>query len=143
MFSDLANSGAMPALERMLRFTAARQKLITHNIANLDTPDFVPLDVSPKSFQAALRKAVEARRSEGRQGDLPAIASPEVQELASGELLLRPGTPSGNVLYHDRNNRDLEKMMQDLAENGLAFRAASDLIRREMDILRVAISQRV
>jgi hypothetical protein len=33
--------------------------------------------------------------------------------------------------------------MQDLAENGMAFRVASDLLRREMDVLRVAISQRV
>jgi flagellar basal-body rod protein FlgB len=143
MLGDLANSGAMPALEQMLRFTAARQKLITHNIANLDTPDFVPLDVSPQGFQAALQKAVEERRSRGGLGPLGALQNREIEQLPSGQLLLRPGTPSGNVLYHDRNNRDLEKMMQDLAENGMAFRAASDLMRREMDLLRVAISQRV
>jgi hypothetical protein len=34
-------------------------------------------------------------------------------------------------------------MMQDLAENSLAYKAAVDLTRRENDLLRSAISQRV
>jgi flagellar basal-body rod protein FlgB len=63
--------------------------------------------------------------------------------MPGGGLTLKPRTPSGNVLYHDRNNRDLERLMQDLSENVLAFRVASDLLRRENDLLRTAISQRV
>lgn len=150
MIRDLANSGAMPVLDRMIRFTAQRQQLIAHNVANLDTPDFRQVDVSPASFQAALRKAVEDRR-EGKArgaesaglGSLNMRDSKEVRFGRDGSMTLRPGTPSGNVLYHDRNNRDLEGLMQDLAENGVAFRLATDLMRRENEMLRTAISQRV
>lgn len=145
MIADLAHAGATPVLEQMMRFTAQRQRLLAHNVANIDTPDFVPLDVSPRSFQAALRDAVKSRRASGRLdgGDVSTFTTREIERTASGDLRLRPGTASGNVLYHDRNNRDFEGLMQDLAENGMAFRVASDLLRREMDVLRVAISQRV
>lgn len=144
MIRDLANSGAMPSLEAMVRFTAQRQKLIAHNIANLDTPDFVQVDVSTRDFQSALRRAVEDRRSRsGGLGALPTFSTREVQVSRDGSMTLRPSTPAGSVLYHDRNNRDMERLMQDLAENQLAFRLATDLLRREQDTLRVAISQRV
>src|SRR5262245_35485321 len=145
MINDLATAGAMPALEQMLRFSAARQRLLAHNIANMDTPDFRPVDVSPGKFQQNLRKAVLERRAAtgGEQGGLELEDTREVSVDGSGAMTLHPGTASGNILYHDRNNRDLERMMQDLAENGLAFRATADLMRRQNDLLRVAISQRV
>lgn len=150
VINDLIQSDASPVLEQMMRFTAQRQRLIAHNIANLDTPNFTQLDVSPKSFQAELRRAVQARRdgtaSQGELAQLGALNlrdTKEVRFFNNGELELRPGTPSGNVMYHDRNNRDLEGLMQNLAENGMAFRVATDLLRRDNDILRTAISQRV
>jgi flagellar basal body rod protein FlgB len=47
------------------------------------------------------------------------------------------------VLFHDRNNRDLERLMQGLAENTTTYRVAADLLRSRYDVLRTAISQRV
>jgi flagellar basal-body rod protein FlgB len=149
MLADLNNSGSMPALEQMLRFAGARQRLLAHNIANIDTPNFIPLDVSPTRFAAELRDALD-RRSEsagsnlqGRQVSPLQPAYSEVKVAENGEWTLDPQTASGNILYHDRNNRDLERMMQALAENQLAYRTAADLFKRENDILRSAISGRV
>ena len=84
-----------------MRFTAQRQRLLAHNIANLDTPNFTQLDASPKSFQAELRRAVQARR-EGNagKGELAHLGAlnlrdtREVRFMDNGELELRPGTPS-------------------------------------------------
>jgi flagellar basal-body rod protein FlgB len=145
LIQDLENAGSLPVLSRMLQFAAQRQKLIVHNIANMETPDFRPVDVSVSGFRQSLAKAVDARREAngGLQGDLPAIDTPEVTATSNGSVTLHPRTPSGNVLYHDRNNRDLERMMQDLAENSLAYKGTVDLMRRENDLLRSAISQRV
>ena len=147
MIEGLHNAGALPVLERVLQFAGQRQKLLAHNVANMDTPDFRPMDVSVGSFQQALARAVEERREAagGSTGQAPLVfeGTREVQVGRDGRLTLDPRTPSGNVLYHDRNNRDLERMMQDLAENGLMYKATVDLIRREHDLLRTAISQRV
>lgn len=144
LFKDLETSGSSPALEQMLRFSGARQRLLVHNIANIDTPDFIPLDVSPQAFQQQLAKAINARRevNGGQQGELHLESSDEVTISGDGALTLTPQTSSNNILYHDRNNRDLERMMQGLAENGLAFRTATELLRRNHDLLRSAIAQR-
>ena len=60
---QVSNAGALPTLRAMLSFASQRQQLIAHNIANLETPNFQPVDVSPQTFQAALADAVDERRS--------------------------------------------------------------------------------
>ena len=56
---------------------------------------------------------------------------------------LHPKTPSRGILFHDRNNRDLERMMQDLAENVAVFRIVTDLLKNQYSKIRDAISERV
>lgn len=128
-----------------MRFAGARQRLLTHNIANMDTPDFRPMDASPAAFQEALAKAVAERREAtgGERGELHVQGTEEVSFDGNGAMQLQPRTPSPGILYHDRNNRDLERQMQALAENVLTYKMAADLLRRNNDLLRTAISQRV
>lgn len=144
LIGDIANSGAIPALELMAKFAGARQRIISHNIANLDTPNFIPTDASPAAFQQALGEAVAERRARtgGEHGDLQFTDTRQVDVTADGQVLLTPGTPSGNILFHDRNNRDLERLMQDNAENVGAFRVATDLLRSRYEILKSAIAER-
>lgn len=142
---ELSNSGAIPSLELMVRFAGARQRIIAHNVANLDTPDFRPTDVSPVAFQRALGKAINERRvrTGGQEGELRFRGDAQVRREADGRLTLTPDSPSRNILFHDRNNRDLERLMQDNAENASVFRVAVDLLRGRYEILRAAISERV
>jgi flagellar basal body rod protein FlgF len=97
--SDLTNAGAIPVLEATMRFAAQRQRLIAHNIANLSTPDFRPLDVSVPAFQKSLREAVEARRA-GRTAPgapLQMGRNPEVEVAPDGALRLSPRTATSNA----------------------------------------------
>lgn len=144
LIDELSNSGAIPTLETMVRFSGARQRIIAHNIANLDTPDFRPMDVSTTEFQKALGKAVEARRqSTGEAGALPFHGTDQVQVAADGKMTLTPSTASGNILFHDRNNRDLEGLMAQQAENVGVFRTSIELLRSRYGIVQAAISERV
>ncbi|MFO0832849.1 MAG: hypothetical protein U0637_13535 [Phycisphaerales bacterium] len=145
MLGELSNTGALPALQEMVRFTAARHKLITHNIANLQTPNFRAMDVDVGEFQRALQEAVKRRRDDtgGETGGFAAVSTDEVNLTSSGEVQLDPKTPSRGALGHDRNDADLEQLMKDLAENQLAYRVASDLIRQQHGVLSTAISGRV
>lgn len=148
MLEGITNSGALPALDASIRFAAERQKLIAHNIANISTPDFVQKDVSPRSFQVSLRQAIQERRERagtaaGTQGALSFGQSREIRFGPGGRLTLNPIEPATGVLGHDRNNRDVERLMQDLAENTAAYRASIDLMRSQTEVLRIAIAQRV
>ena len=143
LIGDLTNSGAIPTLELMARFAGGRQRIIAHNIANLDTPNFLPLDVSPTEFQKALGKAVDARRqTTGEAGPLAFKGTAQVSVRPDGGLALTPGTPSGNILFHDRNNRDLEGLMAQQAENAGVFRTSIELLRSRYGIIQAAISER-
>lgn len=145
MISELANSGGMPALEAVIRFTSQRQKVLAHNIANMTTPDFRPADLSVAGFQAQLRDAIEARRNRaeaGEAGELRLSDSEEIKQLDSGEFVVNPTTGSNGLLKHDRNNTDPERLMQSVVENQATFRIAAELIRNRNEMLRAAIAQR-
>lgn len=144
IINQLDNAGALPALDKVMRFAGGRHRLIAHNIANLETPRFQPADVDPGAFQDQLAEAIEARRSRnGGAGALPMESTREVELTPGGGLRLNAGTTSGNILFHDRNNRDLERTMQSLVENAAMFRLASDLYRNRAQLLQSAIAERV
>lgn len=142
---QLSTAGSGPALSAMLRFAGQRQRLLAHNIANFDTPDFRPADVSPERFQDQLAAAVDERRRRtgGGHGALDLRSTREVGVARDGGLRLMPRTPSRNVLFHDRNNRDLERTMQKMVENAAMYRVASELLSSRADLLGGAIAERV
>ncbi len=145
LIDQLTNSGALPSLRATMSFAGQRQKLIAHNIANAETPNFRPLDVSPAHFQTVLGEAIDRRRahSGGGFGELRIESTRELRVGERGELSIVPQTTSGNILFHDRNDRDLERMMQDLTENYGVYRLASDLLRSHTMRLQSALSERV
>lgn len=145
LINQLTNAGAIPTLEAMVRFSGRRQALIAHNVANMDTPGFQRMDVSVEDFQSRLGDAVERRREKfgGHRGELEFQSTREVERSADGTLRLNPRPMGRNVMFHDRNNRDLERTMQDLVENVATFRVASELLKSRVDVLNSAISERV
>ena len=149
---DLTNADELPALEQSLRFAAQRQKVIAHNIANIDTPDFRPVDVSISGFRESLSRAVDERRERwggGSRGELEWRQTSELRKAPGGLLEIRPSARSSagaggagdNVLFQDRNNRSLERLMQQLQENTAQFSLTTELMRAKMDLLRTAIDQ--
>lgn len=144
MFGDLTNSGAIPTLAAALRFAGQRQKLIAHNIANISTPNFIQKDVSVSDFRETLARAVDERRAEtgGSTGPLPLPSSDEVELHPDGGMSLHPDTPNGGILFHDKNNRDLERLMQESVENAAFYRMNVDLLRTRFEMLKVAVTQR-
>jgi len=125
-----------------MQFSARRQTLISGNIANISTPGYRPVDVSVEGFQNQLASAIDARRERGGDGPLGAASSSTV-ELTPGGMTLHPQPSGDQLLFHDGNDRDLERIMQDLVGNFLTYRTASELIRNRFDMLETAIRERV
>jgi len=46
-------------------------------------------------------------------------------------------------MFHDQNDRDLERTMQDLAENVMVYRQANELLRSRFQMLQMVIRERV
>ena len=144
--NGLTDGGALPAIEAMARFTAARQRLIASNVANLDTPGFTPLDADPEAFQAQMRRAIDARRADApgaAHGPLALDGRGPLTADSDGRLTLDPSELRENLLFHDRNDRNLERIMQDVSENLLAFQTATQLLRNRFRTIELAISERI
>ena len=144
MIDGLTNGGAIPVLQRLLEFAGQRHRVIVNNIANLDTPGFRPVDVSVRAFQEQLGEAVDARRARHglAGGRLNLEDSPQVEFDRIG-VTLHPEPIGDNILFHDGNDRDLERTMQALAENFMTFRLAADLLRSRFDLINTALRERI
>ena len=144
MIDGVTNADAIPVLSRMMQFAGGRHKLIVNNIANFDTPNFRPMDVSVDDFRAHLGEAIDERRDRfgNRGGDL-ALDDTQDFEVHDDRLELKPRPKGDNLLFHDHNDRDRERIMQDLAENFMAFRTAAELMRSRFEILNTAIRERM
>ncbi|MFN3166335.1 MAG: flagellar basal body rod protein FlgB [Phycisphaeraceae bacterium] len=144
MIKGLFSYGSMPVLERMVQFTGARQQLIAHNIANFDTPYYKPIDLDPTRFQAQLGDALQRRSRKPNPMHRPIeLRSDEQVRIRKGQMQFVAQPQNENILFHDQNNRDVERTMQDLVENAMAHRASIELLKSEFDLLQTAIRERL
>jgi len=144
VIESMFNTGAMPALERLVQFTAQRHKLIAHNVANLSTPGFRPRELDPAAFQKTLGEAIERRRQTtgGPNGDLTLRDTRQMRFTDDGIEFNAPFADD-NILFHDRNNRSLEHQMKSLAENAMMHNAALEMMRNQFQMMETAIRERV
>ena len=103
------------SLERYMDLVSMRQKLVSSNIANADTPGYKTQDLD---FQASFRSMLD--------GGTP-------KELAVPNLTTR----------NDGNNVDLDREARLLAENALRFNVASSLVKSQIQQVKSAIKEEV
>ena len=60
-------------------------------------------------------------------------------KFKDGAIEAQPQETNDGILFHDQNNRDLERLMQHLAENTMAHNMGIEMIRSELATLRTAI----
>jgi len=129
----LLDQGNAPLLEQMLRFTAARHRLIAENVVNVDTPDYRQKDLSPEKFQAMLRSRVEHRGEAGSGAEVPSF----------DDIGAEVETPARGILFHDGNNRSMEQLMADQAKNAMMHNLAVELLRKQFQTMEMALKERV
>ena len=59
-------SNTFQVLEKSLDYSSTKQKVISQNIANVDTPNYKAKDVAKSSFKGALQASIEAYRTDSR-----------------------------------------------------------------------------
>ena len=140
LMSGIVNSGSIPMIEAVLRFTEARQRVIANNVANAATPYYRARDVDVRAFERSLAKAVSARKS----GEPLKLASSRNVRTEGGRLELRPvRRPGGDPLRHDMNNVSIETEQGILYKNAMTARVMTRLLRGRYEMLRSAVSGRV
>lgn len=127
----LLNGGNGPIIEASVRFAAARHRMLTENIANVDTPGYIQRDLSQEKFQALLADRIEQR-------DSLSDGTTRFDDLA-GEI----ENQTSGVLFHDGNNRSMEQLMSDSAKNALFHNMMLEMLRKQFATIELALKERV
>jgi flagellar basal-body rod protein FlgB len=123
-------------LEKTLDLRARNQNLISANLANAETPGYIPTTLS---FEGELKQALK-----NRGGGAASITNPRHIPLkgqaagldkVQGKAVETPASPIGK----DGNGVELENEMGKLAENQILYNATVQIVSKQFESLKTAI----
>ncbi len=123
MISALFGSSDYVAAKKMLDITVLRHDAIASNIANVETPNYKRMDISP-SFESQLRQAISSK-------DATQVAS------LTPDLSIDNSAVSGRS---DGNTVTLENEMLKLSQNMVEHSLETQLVSGSLAQMRMAIT---
>lgn len=125
--------GVFQLLGKRMDWLSQRQRVLADNIANSDTPDFVPRDIKESQFLRILRSRVEpvetqathARHMQGR-----AVKGGPARREAQNETY--ETSPSGNAVV-------LEEQMIKVSKTQTDYQTMTNLYRKHMQMFMTAL----
>ncbi len=132
---DLFTNPVMVALKKGLDAGALRQRVISNNIANINTPNFKKSSVA---FESLLKTAL---------GEGPVKLQTTDPRHFAGASTLAEVRPEVKVIRTtsmraDGNNVDIDEEMTNLAANDIQFQAAAREISERIALLSYVITGR-
>jgi flagellar basal-body rod protein FlgB len=133
-------SSTVNVLEKSVDLRAKSQNLIASNIANAETPNFVPKTLAfEQELQGAIKNRHSGQRSPAvtheRHIPIRNVGSGGSIKSVSGKVLETPANTPGK----DGNAVELENEMSKLAENQIMFNASVQMLNKKFEGLRTAI----
>ncbi|MFZ0451503.1 MAG: flagellar basal body rod protein FlgB [Desulfatiglandaceae bacterium] len=123
-------------LSRALDYRVRNQRIISTNVANIDTPGFRPKQLK---FDEELRRAVgnenmSLAKTNGKH--LPGFNESGLQGAPSFDLESEGTSKLGD------NSLDIDKEMAKMAKNNLLYEATVKMLSKKFDLLKTAIEGR-
>ncbi len=127
LLSGMFENSSIGVLDKIISFTENRQRILANNIANIDTPGYKMRDLDIKKFQENLKEEIKNRG----QADVANDASePKVDY-------------NQYLVFHDKNNRSIEKQITNATENVILHNVSVELLRSRYALLERAIALRI
>ena len=148
MIESLFNSSTISLLEKVAVFGEKRQQVLAGNIANFDTPNYKTRDLPVEDFQQALKAAVEQRHKittpqSALQFSTQTSAEKTERDLFPEELFQAVEASPQNITFQDGNNRSVEHEMMEMTKNTMMQNYAIELMRTQMAMMQMVISERL
>ncbi len=135
MLEQIVGNKALDVMQRGMGAANLRQEVISHNIANVNTPNFKKSDVI---FEDLLAKELDldatGRLKVVRTHDRHMPIAFRGRAAAKVEL-----DPSSSMRY-DKNNVDIDVEMASLAKNSLYFNALARQVGAEFSRMRTVVA---
>jgi flagellar basal-body rod protein FlgB len=134
MPNSFLDSKTISLLEKSLDLRSLQHKVLSSNIANMDTPNYKAVELAVEEEMTDNRES--ARRIQLRRthaDHLPVLNGPE------DSVKLRAAKPPELSLRGDGNTVDIDRTMGQLAENTLLYKTATQIISSKFIALKNVI----
>jgi len=131
-------SNTINLLGKSIDLRAKNQNLIASNIANAETPNFIPKSLEfEQELQGALKNGQPGQRSPyvPNPRHIPLRGGNSTLQSVSGQVIETPAKTPGK----DGNAVELEDEMSRMAENQVMFNASVQMLTKKFEGLRTAI----
>ena len=121
-------------LKTKMQWHQERQRLLSENIANANTPDFRPSDLSPPNFDSGAPRApaVALQRTSASHMSALMTGTGRFQEARDNAYETKP---AGNSV-------SLEDEMLKVAANQMDYQAATSLYSKSLGLVKTALGKR-
>jgi len=130
---DFANIPLFQAIKQRMAWLKERQTLLAENVANADTPGFVPKDLKPLDFRdlvagrtkklALTITAPDQLKPPEQGGPFTAVADPASERTLSGNAV------------------DLEGEMMKVSQNAADHQLVTNIYRSQMNMLKSVLGR--
>lgn len=133
----------MSAMLTKMNWMEERQKVLTQNVANADTPDYRPQDIKPIDFKSILNNSTSAVSLSGTSST--SLSTTDVQHILTGGSSETAGSmpkttqrftyetsPAGNAVI-------LEEQLIKMNQNYTDYQFTSNLYRKNMQMMKDAL----
>ena len=126
----------LSALRTKMQWHQERQRVLSENISNSDTPNFKPRDLVEPTFD---KKGASAG---GAMGTLPMLrTSTSHMAMSGGPSFANDGGKSGFQTRPAGNAVNLEDQMLKVSANQMDYAAATSLYGKSLHLLKTAIGK--
>jgi len=135
MSEIFSSNPTLSTVKQALNGLAKRQELISHNLANVDTPGYKAKQVNfEQTLKQELNRSPDLDLASTRPGHLN---SSEGKSRQYNTSLRRGGTPRA-----DGNNVDIDRELLELTDTNLRFEALTTLLNKKYRLLKEIASRR-
>ena len=122
-------------LDKVLDLRASKQKVISSNIANAETPGY---SAAKFEFETQLREAIGKGEGLQMQKSHPSHISLSANNLqqVNGNIIRTPDKTG----IGDENSVDVNHEMIDLSKNQILYETTAKLLRKKLSVLKYAVS---
>jgi len=135
MTEFLSSNYTLDTVKQALDGLAQRQEIISHNLANVDTPGYQAKNVN---FEAALKGELQRGRTLNMNGTKEGHLSPQ-----SGKKgLIQTSPREGGTPRADGNNVNIDLELLQMSETNLRFESLTTLLNKKYRLLRDIANRR-
>lgn len=124
------------SVKKRLDWLNQRQKVLSQNVANADTPGYRPRDLKPLDFGRELKKQTRPPMEMAKTSPLHIRGAVRDNEDFRSPKERRPyeTAPAGNSVV-------LEEQMGKISETGMAHRLTTELYKKHLNMFKIAIGK--